>query len=543
MKLFKNPAPLLFFSLYLVLGLLIYGDYGMSWDEALQREHGLVSAHYVNQWAGYADEVYTGEELPTYQHRFYGVWFSLPAAWLEKALGLEGFRQQFRLRHLLVFLIFWLSALLFYRLLLERFGHWSWALLGTSLLVLCPRIFAHSFYNPKDLPFLSLYILGSYSLFRFWLKPNVRSALFHGLACGMLIAMRVTGIILPAVTLFLIGAGLLFNRRMETCRLKKYALGLLIYLPAAAFFTVLFWPYLWEQPWRHFLEAFDAMAQYKWGGTVIFRGQFLAGEAIPWYYIPYWMGISIPAVYLFLAACGLLLLFPPLAANLQRRPWRLWANDEQRKDWGMLALLLAPLAAIIAKDSVVYDGWRHLFFVYPCLAYLAVYGLCRLWALAKDKRPAWRYALIGLTALGMGNTAWFMVRYHPNQNVYFNELAPGNQLAKFDLDYWGLAYKQGFEALAKIDKREKIKVACNTYPGELNWRFLPPGVRARFEVLDKSRVGEADYFLSDFRHWAEGFQQYREHRALFGGEEVFAVRVGGTKVLVAYTVSFHVNPQ
>ena len=214
MKLFKNPAPLIFFSLYLVLGLLIYGDYGMSWDEALQREHGLVSAHYVNQWAGYADEVYTGEELPTYQHRFYGVWFSLPAAWLEKALGLEGFRQQFRLRHLLVFLIFWLSALLFYRLLLERFGHWGWALLGTSLLVLCPRIFAHSFYNPKDLPFLSLYILGSYSLFRFWLKPNVRSALFHGLACGMLIAMRVTGIILPAVTLFLIGAGVLFNRRM-----------------------------------------------------------------------------------------------------------------------------------------------------------------------------------------------------------------------------------------------------------------------------------------------------------------------------------------
>ena len=187
----------------------------MSWDEELQRTHGLVSAKYVDEWVNYTEEVYTWQDLPTYEHRFYGVWFSLPAVWLEKALGLESFRAQFRMRHLLVFLIFWSSTLLFYRLLKERFRHWGWALLGVAMLVLSPRIFAHSFYNPKDLPFLSLYILGSYSLFRFWLSPNARSALFHGLAGGMLISMRVTGVILPAVTLFLIGVDLLFNKRGE----------------------------------------------------------------------------------------------------------------------------------------------------------------------------------------------------------------------------------------------------------------------------------------------------------------------------------------
>ena len=535
LKSFEKSAPLLFFSLYLVLGLLIYGDYGMSWDEELQRTHGLVSAKYVDEWVNYTEEVYTWQDLPTYEHRFYGVWFSLPAVWLEKALGLESFRAQFRMRHLLVFLIFWSSTLLFYRLLKERFRHWGWALLGVAMLVLSPRIFAHSFYNPKDLPFLSLYILGSYSLFRFWLSPNARSALFHGLAGGMLISMRVTGVILPAVTLFLIGVDLLFNKRGELHWYKKYALGLFIYLPATAFFTVLFWPYLWEHPWQHFLDTFDTMSQYAWGGKVIFRGQLLPGEAIPWYYIPFWMGISIPVVYLLWTACGLVLLFPPAGNNLLHH-LRLWDNDEQRKDWGMLGLLLAPLAAIIVKHSIVYDGWRHLFFIYPCLVYLAVYGVYRLWALVADKHAGWRYALIGITALGMVNTAWFMVRYHPHQNVYFNELAPGDQLQQYDLDYWGLSYKQAFEALARIDNRKKIKVACNTFPGELNWRFLQPDIRVRFEVLDKSRVGEADYFISDFRHWAEGFRQYREHRGLFAGEEVYAVRVEGTKVVVVFRV-------
>ena len=529
----KKPVPVLFFSLYLLLGLFIYGDYGMSWDEELQRAHGLVSTQYVNQFVGHTGEGYAVEHLHTYQHRFYGVWFSLPAVWLEKALGLEGFREQFRLRHLLVFLIFWLSAILFYRLLEERFGHWKWGLLGVAMLALCPRIFAHSFYNPKDLPLLSLYILGSFSLFRFWTKPTVGSALFHGLATGMLIAMRVTGVILPATTLFLIAADLLANRLRQPMWYKKYALALPVYLFAASAFTILFWPFLWEQPWRHFMETFDAMSQYGWEGKVIFRGQLLAGSELPWYYIPFWMGISIPLVYLLLFISGLVFLLPPVLGNLMRDK-RLWANEEQRKDWAMLALLLAPLEAIIIKDSIVYDGWRHLFFIYPCLVYLAVYGLQSLLALTRKWPLGWRQALVGITALSLINAAWFMVRYHPHQNVYFNALAPGNLVGKYDLDYWGLSYKQGFEALAKIDPREKIKVACNAFPGELNWRFLKPALRARFELVDKSRMEEADYFISDFRHWAEGFRLLREREGPYSGEEVYAIKVGETTILGIY---------
>ena len=225
---------------------------------------------------------------------------------------------------------------------------------------LCPF-----FFNPKDLPFLSLYILGSYSLFLFWLRPGIGTGLFHGLACGMLIAMRVTGIILPAVTIFLIALDLLLNKLKKGQWYLKYGVALFFYVPALLFFTILFWPYLWEQPWQHFQDTFKAMAQYGWTGKALFRGQFLAGKDLPWYYIIYWMGITIPLVFLLFAVCGIAQLGRLLFSHLKRASFQLWEKDEQRKDWGMLALLLAPLAAIIVKDAIVYDGWRHLFLSIP----------------------------------------------------------------------------------------------------------------------------------------------------------------------------------
>ena len=36
-----------FFSIYLILGLFIVPDYGISWDESAERMHGFISGNYV----------------------------------------------------------------------------------------------------------------------------------------------------------------------------------------------------------------------------------------------------------------------------------------------------------------------------------------------------------------------------------------------------------------------------------------------------------------------------------------------------------------
>lgn len=534
----RHPAwhrllPPLFFLGYLALGLAIYGDYGISWDEGLQRQHGTVAAQYVHEQFGGTAPIYTWERLHEYQHRYYGVVFSLPAIWLEKMLGLETFRQQFRLRHLMVFLLFWLAAVLFYRILLKRFRHWGWALLGTAFLIASPRIFAHSFYNPKDIPLLSLYVLSTFTLLRLWRRPGVLNGLLHGLACGLLIGIRVAGLIVPLFTLFFLAVDLAFNYRKQWLQHRRYALALAAFLPSLACFTTLCWPFLWESPWENLLEALRVMGQYdQWGGKAIFRGHWFFGNELPWFYPLWWMGITTPLLYLLLALAGLLLLLPPLARNLAAG-WQLWQQEDEGQDWLMLGLLLAPIAAVIVQQSIVYDGWRHLYFIYPSLIYLAVLGLQKLWA-ASTAHKRGRALLALLTTLSLAGTTWKMARSHPHQYVCFNELIQGDQLGRYDLDYWGLSYKQAFEALAQLDPREKIKVAAAEFPARYNLDFTKPHIRDRFILVDDPQ--DADYYLSTFRLWQIGMGRALNREGLYAGEEVYAIWAGGSKILGVYRV-------
>lgn len=533
-------APVLFFAAYLALGLSIYTDYGMSWDEALQRDHGMVTARYINYWVEYTEHEYFWQDLHEYPHRHYGVLFSTPMAWMEKEyLELDNFRKNFHLRHLFVFLLFWFSCIVFYRLLLKRFRHWAWAMLGVLFLVLSPRIFAHSFYNPKDLPLLSLYILSTASLFRFWLKPNWWNGLLHGLTSGLLISMRVVGLIMPLMTIFLLFTDMLFNKILEPKWYKRYSLGMLIYLPALAFFTVFFWPYLWECPWQNLQAAFDGMSQYAWQGKVLFNGAFIYGSEVGWDYIPHWMGITTPVLYLLLFGTGVASLFPALWRNIRRRRGKcLWARDEERKDWAALGLILAPILAVIVKDSVVYDGWRHMFFIYPCLIYLSVLGAQYIWEQIGHWQPqnarTIRHILVFCIALSMVATAVFMVRHHPHQNVYFNVLRSGNQFGKYDLDYWGNSYKQGMEALVEIDDRPVIRLAYASFPATLNYEYLAPHIKSRIELVGNWQG--ADYYISNYRLWASGLKRVREKAGPYAGEQVYHIEVGNTPILGIYRI-------
>ncbi|MDV7394606.1 hypothetical protein RZS08_24700, partial [Arthrospira platensis SPKY1] len=112
----------------------------------------------------------------------------------------------------------------------------------------------------------------------------------------------------------------------------------------------------------------------------------------------------------------------------------------------LLSMVLGPALLVILKGSVLYDDWRQLYFLYPPLAAVALSGVERLQA--RDKWRTWVRVLVGLQLIvGMVQ----LVRFHPVQHVYFNALAGTSREYRFDQDYWGLAYKQAFEELARRD--------------------------------------------------------------------------------------------
>ena len=207
MQVFKEKVITpIFFGLFLIMGLFIFQDYGISWDEEIQRKHGLITVDYVNEVFGkpfYSNKLVPEHSLHTYDFRFHGTFFQNTCFLFEKVLGIKDIKGAYLLRHLGVFLIFWMACFAFYKLLRLRFKEWWLALIGVTILVLTPRIFAHSFYNPKDLPFLSFFIMSIWALFMFLDKRNMRWAVILALLSAVLMNARVLGVLVPIITLII----------------------------------------------------------------------------------------------------------------------------------------------------------------------------------------------------------------------------------------------------------------------------------------------------------------------------------------------------
>jgi hypothetical protein len=196
----------------------------------------------------------------------------------------------------------------------------------------------------------------------------------------------------------------------------------------------------------------------------------------------------------------------------------------------LLVWSLLPLVYFPASRAVLYDEWRHSFFTYPALLLIALAGLVWLWrwvARMPGGVPARiaSAALIFLVALSLGSTATFMIRHHPFQNVYFNSLVGGTHGAsgKFELDYWGLSYRQGLEHLVATDRSPRITVFSAHPPGRYNADILKPADRKRIVYVPDP--AEARYQITNFR-W-EANRPRREG-------EVFAVEVSGVKLMAVY---------
>ena len=133
------------------------------------------------------------------------------------------------MRHLVTFLLFYTSVFFFYRLCKYRFNSWKIGLLGSLFLILSPRIFAHSFYNPKDLPFLSMFIISIYTLVSYLNRKTLPRAAIHALICALLIDIRILGIIVPLFTVIFLFADLLIIKPIKI-KNKKIIGSFLLYM-------------------------------------------------------------------------------------------------------------------------------------------------------------------------------------------------------------------------------------------------------------------------------------------------------------------------
>ena len=490
----------------LLLGLATFRDYGMSFDAEASRVIGMTSLRFVAE--KYKPDFITSaaqqgefslytEQLPSFFNRDYGVGYELPVTLAERLLELPDARAKFLFRHLCTFLVSWVGVLALFGLGRQRYGDWRTGLLAAGLLVLSPRLFGEFFYNDKDAVFMALSTVATYTTVRFVERPSWRWAGLHALACALAIDVRQMAVLWPLATLVLLAwrsargeypAGSA-GRRLGAVGL--YSVGL-------AALVVAFWPYLWDAPWEHFRQAFENMQHFRWDGVLLYQGELISSLQLPWHYPLVWPLITTPLLQLGLLACGLVVLVRQLARRgvvLYQRHTREW------QDLLFAGLGLGPVLAVILFHSVLYDGWRQLYFVYPSLLLVALRGLVALWQ-ALPTRVAWpRQVALAVLLVGALSSAVQIVWMYPLQSLYFNALTGSEVRQRFEQDYWGISYLQGLKWVLAHDERSTIRVCTEenmTPPLQLNAQILPHGDRERITVVKKPQ--DADYFLASYRY-------------------------------------------
>lgn len=465
-----------------LLGLWLFWDYGISTDEAQQRLIGQTSLKYLTelleQWGsinGATNAKSPSDVFLGFRDSDYGVAFELPAELFIKLLGISSNTSAYYFRHALTFLIFLGAVVSIYSLAKIRYSSWKWGWLAAAFLVLTPRIFGDSFFNDKDLVFLSFFSIAFFTLVRFLIKPTWQAALWHALACGVAIDIRIMAIILPVATIVV--SVLLIIKNPSEIRKRSYLL--ILFLVALAPVVLIFWPWLWSDPINHLIQAFSNMSKFRWGGQMIFMGEVINSEPLPWYYIPVWIGVTTPIVYLYLFVTGAWI----TSKNFFKSKWALWRNLDELQDTLTLGLAISPILAVVLLDSVLYNGWRHLYFIYPAFILVSLRGLYGILSWAKGKKLIWDSLIKLVIILSLiANSIW-MIRNHPYQYLYFNYLA-GNWVKTFDVDYWGVAYRRPLEKILK-NNPDQIVTIFNDMKG-LAWGLWQIPYWTSVPILDYS---------------------------------------------------------
>jgi len=410
--------------------LSLINGFGISWDEPLHGVWGNMFAAFLRTGDNSVIERMPGLGM------YYGPSYFLANNFVTAQV--EAFTPLGRIAagHVLNVLTFALTCSLMWALAARMFSR-ATANLAALMLLAIPPLLAHAQYNPKDVPLMCACSGAMLAGYRFLQDRKPQRAALAGAAFGSALAIKLSAVLIFPVLGSLYALALSADRK-STAWAQEWRHAA-VWLAGCAGTLVLLWPTLVAIP-DLLPRAFRAFSSPFFPATVLFLGREFDGQALPWYYVPFWLVAWIPVPVVISLATGGLGAVARVVNGVQLREHLL-----------LLGWVLCPLALTAIPGIVRYDSYRQFLFTLPPVAILAargaeaiarsvpvgtfrqrracVVGVCVLWALT-DARGAFPYA---------GGYVNPVVRR-----------ALGQRLERtLELEYWGTAYKEGVEWLTR----------------------------------------------------------------------------------------------
>lgn len=467
-----NWWPILILLVFLIAGLVLIRDYGASADEHIQIDGGHVVWRYLCMkfHQNVPEPLKDLPDIHEFKNGYYGQAAVFPTVVLE---ALKGFSLDsstvVRIRHYWNFFTYFTALCCFSVMLSHLTGEPRLAAVWLLLQILLPRIFGDIFYNDRDLMLMSWMMIFLSAFYLFMRQPGWLSSLAVAAAFAVAVNTRIFALTLLVFPFFY----LLFSSR------RKY---LLLFVPAAVLFSLLLSPAAWDDPLHFLPEAFRHFSTQQRAldtnneAELLFFGKLYNETNLPWYYIPMYITVTTPLPTLLSALAGFFSVV---------RMWtfgKLHNTQIERKliGAGMLIILIAVPAVGILFRLTFYNGWRHFYFLYLPITWLALEGFRFIWHF---RSRAIRAAEIAVLCISFILSAAWIIKAHPYQSIYLSPLFRERWIGKLDRDYWILSTTECMNYLLENVPDKPLNVVDKYAFVEYAEVGFPPRQRERFSAM------------------------------------------------------------
>lgn len=425
-----------FWILYVVFLLVIvitYYDWGISWDEEFYLQSGLFYAEHFFD---------TSQILKTVPRSHLLTHGALLDAFYVFPIKVISRTDSFELLHLtkaliasltLVF-VWWLGTLI---------SSQSVGLVAAVLLATFPRWFGDIFDNYMDVSsalLLSIELIIGVKLLQ-RLQNKILIVIF-GITSAISFSHRISLGIVPVVLMVILGV-----RAIQTNKIRQYiefiVLGIGVWY--AALFVID--PVVRAAgPVGIASKIIASLGHNSDYGPILFEGKTMMIKSIPWYYLSKWIAITTPPATLLFFLVGVI--------SIRKISWIF-----------IFLTFIIPILFVSIFKSAIWDGWRHFLFLSIPMVILAALGFYTLYLRLGNR---FRTILVIFLLLTSSWTIYSMMSLHPYEYVYFNSLTGGLRGAsgRFQIDYAVKTNKEAVswyrETIAKDENRTyRLRVCGN----------------------------------------------------------------------------------
>jgi tetratricopeptide (TPR) repeat protein len=443
---------------------LISNEFGPSSDEIYHKSIGELSYEYYTS-LGKNDTVFRYKPNERDEGALMMINYSPTLESISAAIYKNTSADPFVVRHL-VLTLFTFLLYLFAGLTAYRIAGWRAAVIALLFMLLSPRIFGEAFNNAKDPTFAAAYMFAAYGMIRFideLLKPSIRTIILLAFGLGFSLMIRAGGIMVyPYLLLFVFLAIITTKEWREQFQkfnfiyYKYTIIGLVSAIILSWFIGIIGWPAALKNPFGHPFSALAIQSQYPTVIRVLFDGQYIPSNEVPWNYNLKYIWLTSPVIVML----GLLLglgLIPKMLKNFNRNHLFI-----------IIFISAFPLFYIIYKKAALYNGWRHSYFTYTGIVIFAALGFETLFRFLKNRNV--HIAIYSLLIAGLLLPAIFIAKNLPVCMNYFNEFAGGMDEAygNYQIDYYASSAKPAADWMVKnVPVSEGEKIVSNN-PWELN---------------------------------------------------------------------------